>query len=117
MKLGAANATGFDIDRDALENAYENIELNNTKQHIRLVCGGLESLKKIPYDLIVANINRNVLAGLIPDFKFYSHEKTIIIISGLLITDKQFIEKIIADSDLSVTDCREQGEWMGMVLK
>lgn len=58
---GAGPILGIDIDEWAVQNALENIKLNNT-QNIEVQLGGAELLvEKSDFDIIFANINRNIL--------------------------------------------------------
>jgi ribosomal protein L11 methyltransferase len=58
---GAVDILGIDIDEWAINNALENIRLNNTSE-IDIQLGGAELLEKAPdFDIIFANINRNIL--------------------------------------------------------
>ncbi len=59
--LGAGTVDGVDIEPWAVENSRENAELNGVEFN-RLVLGKLEEiLSGKPYDVVLANINRNVL--------------------------------------------------------
>ena len=62
---GADSITGIDIDDWAYKNAIENVRLNNVK-NIKLMRGGAELLGDESYDVIFANINRNILLRDIP---------------------------------------------------
>ena len=57
---GASSITGIDIDEWAYENTLENVRKNKCS-HIIVKQGGAELLKNCSYDVILANINRNIL--------------------------------------------------------
>lgn len=57
---GADPITAIDIDKWAYDNAIENLELNNIG-NIDVQIGGAELLGNKSYDIILANINRNIL--------------------------------------------------------
>ncbi len=57
---GAANVDGIDIDEWAYNNALDNLELNGVK-NMKIQMGGAELLGDKSYDVILANINRNIL--------------------------------------------------------
>ena len=65
---GAKSVTGVDIDEWAYENALENIQLNHIS-NIDILLGGSEQIAGKKYDIILANINRNVL---LENMKIYS---------------------------------------------
>lgn len=66
---GADKVTAIDIDEWAFNNAMENISLNNV-HNISVLLGGAEQLGKETYDIIFANINRNIL---LQDIHSYAH--------------------------------------------
>lgn len=60
-KLGASQVDAYDIDTWCVENSLENFELND-QQQISIAEGTIANVKlDPPYDLILANINKNVL--------------------------------------------------------
>jgi ribosomal protein L11 methyltransferase len=59
-KLGAATVIAVDNDKWCYENALENITRNNSK-NISVIPGDIGSLDDRVFDMILANINRNVL--------------------------------------------------------
>ncbi len=62
LKQGAKSLTAVDIDEWAYRNVMENAELNNLKDVPRIICGDALALQPLgTFDLILANITRNVL--------------------------------------------------------
>ena len=59
-KLGAADITAIDYDVVCYESTIENSELNNI-YNIKALCGSKEAIPDEQYDIILANINRNIL--------------------------------------------------------
>jgi len=59
-KLGAASITAIDYDLVCYESTIENSALNNIHNIIAL-CGSKEAIPDEQYDIILANINRNIL--------------------------------------------------------
>ena len=57
---GANPITAIDIDKWAYDNAMENLQLNNV-ENVNVLIGGADLLGKESYDVIFANINRNIL--------------------------------------------------------
>ncbi len=68
MMRGARKALAVDIDDWCVRNAEENIALNKVK-NIEVVLGGAEKLSGRHFDIILANINRNILLN---DMKCYA---------------------------------------------
>lgn len=59
-KLGAKNITAIDIDEFSFQNAIHNCKLNDLK-NIEVLLGDSKSLCQQQFDVILANINRNIL--------------------------------------------------------
>ncbi|MEO6633273.1 MAG: 50S ribosomal protein L11 methyltransferase [Mucilaginibacter sp.] len=59
-KLGAAEITAIDYDPVCYESTIENAQLNHTENIIAL-CGSKEAIPAAKFDIILANINRNIL--------------------------------------------------------
>jgi ribosomal protein L11 methyltransferase len=59
-KLGATNITAIDYDPVCYDSTIENAQLNNIK-NIKALCGSKEIIPDEQYDIILANINRNIL--------------------------------------------------------
>lgn len=58
---GAEGVDAIDIDEWAYENGLENVADNGVAEVVNLFCGDAELLKEQRYDVIFANINRNIL--------------------------------------------------------
>ena len=64
---------------------------------------------KLDYNIILANINRNVIEDLIPIFQT---SKGTILLSGLLAEDYDAIEKLCQKHHLQVKEKITKGEWI-----
>src|SRR5690554_1066574 len=64
---GASPITAIDIDEWAYNNALENVQMNGA-DNIRVLMGGAEVLGEETFDVIFANINRNILLNDIPSY-------------------------------------------------
>nr|WP_321410636.1 50S ribosomal protein L11 methyltransferase [uncultured Carboxylicivirga sp.] len=63
----ASSIVGIDIDEWAYNNAIENLSLNKIK-NMTIEIGGADRLANRSFDIILANINRNIL---LEDIKYY----------------------------------------------
>jgi len=59
-KLGAAEITAIDYDPVCYDSTIENAQLNNI-DNIMALCGSKEAIPAVSFDIILANINRNIL--------------------------------------------------------
>ena len=70
----------------AFENAKENISLNNEPQ-IDVKLGGAEQLGSQKFDVILANINRNILLQDIGTYAHSLHKSGLLFVSGFYVED------------------------------
>lgn len=115
-KCGAKGIVAIDIDEFAYENALENIVLNNTPD-IEVRLGGAEAIKESDnFDIVIANINRNILLA---DMKHYSacmHKGSEIFMSGFYGTDIDILKEEAAQCGLSFIKSAEENGWAMMHL-
>ncbi len=64
---GAKSIIGIDIDEWPCENSRENIALNNCK-HIKIIQGDATAIGSDTFDIVLANINRNIILA---DIHYY----------------------------------------------
>lgn len=88
---GADPILAIDIDEWAYDNAQENIALNGTN-NIRVKIGGAELLGNETFDVILANINRNILLNDIRHYVSVLNEGGILYMSGFYTEDIPAIE-------------------------
>ena len=72
-KMKAAKVYGIDIDAVAAISAYDNARLNRVGKVIETYCGDASLLQRNTYDVLLANINRNILLQDIPTYALSLH--------------------------------------------
>ena len=113
---GANPVTAIDIDEWAYNNALENTQLNNT-ENIRVLCGGAELLGDETFDVIFANINRNILLEDTPAYAKVLNEGGVLIMSGFYKEDIPMIREKIEECGLAFLHFMELENWVMMVCK
>jgi ribosomal protein L11 methyltransferase len=112
-KLGASRVLGVDKDQWAYENALENVERNITPcVEIRL--GEVNVLKEEYFDVILANITRNVLVQDMSAYDAHLDRQGILIVSGFLAEDVQYVLNAAYRSNLGHTDTIEESNWISL---
>lgn len=109
-KMGASELSAFDIEEWAAENSRENAELNNCK-HITVRQGTIETEPLKQYDIILANINRNILLRDINQYMNYLKPGGEIVISGFYTSDQADIEAKFAEFGLKKVAEKSQNNW------
>lgn len=110
-KRGAAACDAIDIDEWAFENATENIERNQCKS-IHCLLGGAEVIPSGKfYDIILANINRNILVRDIPLYNNHMKKGSEILLSGFYQYDKTDIHQLATELGWSLAKEQTRYEW------
>ena len=108
---GAVNIVAIDIDKWCTENSIENILLNKV-QGIDVQLGGAELLQDMKFDIILANINRNILLA---DMEAYA--KCLLaggelFMSGFYTQDIPLIEAEANKNGLELISFNEKNNWV-----
>jgi len=116
-KLGATEILAFDIDEWSVENAEENFKLNQSK-HIKVLQGNLKQVAPEGlYDIVLANINRNVLLSEIPAYSALLVENGVLIVSGFYTHDEADITACAIKSGLRKINEVSENDWMSVVYR
>ena len=111
-RLGANRVLGYDIDEWSSENAKHNAALNGV-ENLDVLLGDASVLDgvKEEFDVVIANINRNILLNDMTAFR--SHLKTggRLILSGFYETDVPMLEQAAQSNGLTIIDVVTDGEW------
>lgn len=108
---GAAPCTAIDIDEWCVRNSLENISLNSV-DCIDVFQGDASSLEgKGPFDVIIANINRNILLNDLPQYVRCMHPGSELYMSGFYIDDIPVIQAEAERNGLHLVHHREKNRW------
>ncbi|HCY77134.1 MAG TPA: 50S ribosomal protein L11 methyltransferase [Ignavibacteriales bacterium] len=116
-KLGAKKVIAFDIDEWCFDNGIENTKLNNVGDKVEIRKCELKDIDEKDFDLIIANIQKNILLELADGFKERIKPDSILILSGLLEMDRESIQQRYSALGFVEIDYLKMDEWIGMVLK
>ncbi len=113
-KMGARSVLAFDIEEWAVENARENAELNDCPQ-ITVFQGTIADVDPASrYDLVLANINRNVLLAEIPAYTHLLNEGGYLLVSGFYEADAPDIEQKAVESELTPKGKLTKNQWVSL---
>ena len=114
-KLGAAKVLGVDIDQWAYENALENVKRNGAAcMEVRL--GDVKTLNNECFDLILANITRNTLVRDMSVYTEHLLKNGLVIVSGILAEDAQFILNEAYRCGLKHVSTVEECNWISLTF-
>lgn len=114
MMKGGKQADAIDIDRWCYENSLENIEKNNI-QNITVIEGDASVLPTMPkYELVIANINRNILLADISQYVKTMKANSDILFSGFYTEDIPEIKAEAEQNGLVFVDSMEKNNWVAL---
>ena len=99
-KMKASHVYGIDIDAVAAISAYDNARLNRVGKVIETYCGDASLLQRNSYDVLLANINRNILLQDIPTYSLCLHKGGLLFVSGFYLEDMPMIVGVAQNSGL-----------------
>lgn len=111
-KLGAQSVTAIDIDEWSIENAGENF-LKNSTDDIYLLQSDAPPIAA-SYNIILANINKNVLMATIPKLAALLNKDGAMLLSGLLTEDEVDIIRLCTNNSLIHTDKALKNGWIAL---
>ena len=119
LKLGAQEAIGYDIDEWSVDNARHNAVINQVDDRFTSLLGDASILNKVEgtFDLVMANINRNILLNDMPQFVSKMKADATLILSGFYTDDCQILIEKAQTLGLSLQQQKEDQQWACLVLK
>lgn len=116
-KLGCKEAVAIDIDEWAYKNTIDNLELNDCKI-IRVEEGGAELLIELEkYDIVLANINRNILTNDMHKYIASMKPNAIIYMSGFYTSDVDILTETANKNGLEYINQQELEGWAMVQFK
>jgi len=119
LKLGASEAIGYDIDEWSADNARHNAVINRVDDRFTSLLGDVNILKEVEgsFDLVMANINRNILLADMP----MMHEKMApgaqLILSGFYTADIPMLTEKAQSLGMKLVAQEEDNDWACVVFR
>ena len=119
LKCGAADAVAYDIDEWSADNARHNAEINGVADRIEVFEGNAHVLSHISgvFDVVLANINRNILLNDMPAFREVMAHGGTLILSGFYEEDINLLVEKAESLGLSLKEKKEEREWRMLYFK
>ena len=119
LKLGATEAVGYDIDEWSVDNARHNAVINRVDDRFTSFLGDAKILENIDekFDIVLANINRNILLADMPMFVSKMHEGSLLILSGFYSDDCKILIEKAHSIGLKLVSKTTDHDWACLVLK
>lgn len=119
---GAAEVLAIDIDPWSVRNTRENLSLNGMEESTSFVVreGGadqLHDLKDGHFDVVIANINRNILLADMDAYCRVLGTSGTLMLSGFMEPDINALTAAAGEHGLHLTDTRSESEWRILTLR
>ncbi|RAV30115.1 50S ribosomal protein L11 methyltransferase [Sinomicrobium soli] len=112
-KLGAVNIDAIDIDNWCYLNSLENAERNHSRE-ITVLEGDAGLLGGKAYDVIIANINRNILLEDIPRYAGCLRPGGVLLLSGFYKDDIPVIDALCREYSMKQERALERNHWVAL---
>ncbi len=117
-KLGAASPIyAIDIEHICMVSAIENARRNRVSNKIRVLCGDASLIQANSYDIIFANINRNILLEDMATYHRALHPGGVIYMSGFFCEDIPLLEKEANRLGMHLYEHRAKENWALIKVK
>ena len=119
LKLGATEAVGYDIDEWSVDNARHNAVINHVDDRFTSLLGDASILNKVEgaFNLVLANINRNILLADMPQFRTKMTPGAMLILSGFYTADSPMLIDKTQTLGLTLHQQVSDGDWACLVFK
>ena len=113
LKLGASKAVGYDIDEWSADNARHNAVINLVDSNLTSLLGDATILKEVEgeFDVVLANINRNILLADMPAFAEKMKPHSTLLLSGFYEQDIPLLEEKARELNLTKKAQQHDGDW------
>lgn len=111
--LGANTLDAVDIEAAATENTLVNMEANGVSK-MNVYTGTLSAVPARTYDIVLANINRNVILDSLAALYDRTSEGGDLLVSGILLQDEALVEQTALACGWSKVLFRHRDGWMMM---
>ena len=117
-KLGAKNVTGYDIDEWSTENTKHNCIINGIT-NVSILHGNANVINTLEteFDIVLANINRNILLNDMPQFKHAMRDGAKLILSGFYEKDVEMLINKAEELKLKLDKKKTKNDWCMLVFK
>lgn len=113
---GAAIITAIDIDEIAVNNTLANFTKNNIREGFDVIKGDGSQLPENYFDIILANINRNIILKDINNYYTSLKQPGSLVISGLLAEDEPTVRIACEQTGFTYISSSYENRWISLIL-
>ena len=118
LMKGAKKVTAIDNDEWAQKNSLDNFRKNiPDEQEYEIILGDASSIPKQNYEMILANINRNIILNDLPTYVQHLTPKGTLILSGFLKADKKLVVEKAGSLGLRFVKELYENNWISLKFR
>jgi ribosomal protein L11 methyltransferase len=119
VKLGAAHATGIEVDPDAIAVAERNAARNQVSDRLRFLEGDAAVLAPLlkPVDMVLSNILRVVNAALLPEISIALAGQGTAIFSGMELAEAAEFRSALSEGGFAIVEEVSDSGWWGVAAQ
>lgn len=116
IKCGAEEAVAYDIDEWSVENTRHNAQINGAADRLHVLEGDVNVLSHVSgvFDVVMANINRNILLSDMEMFHNVMDKGAHLMLSGFYDTDVPILVERAESLGLTLIDKIQEGDWCSL---
>ncbi|MEM6376973.1 MAG: 50S ribosomal protein L11 methyltransferase [Bacteroidota bacterium] len=115
-KMGANQIEAVDIEQPAYENTINNAQKNDAS-NIKAIHGTLENVSREDFQIILANINRNVILSSLSTLNLKLTEGGLILLSGILQVDFEKVKLAAEQEGFIYNKHLSKGDWVAIMMQ
>ena len=113
-KMGAKRVWAIDIDAVAAKSAWGNVRWNRVSPRVQVLCGDASLMQMGLYDVILANIHRNILIQDMSTYVRSLRRGGKLLVSGFFPSDEEAVSSAALSEGLTALSRSERGGWVSL---
>jgi ribosomal protein L11 methyltransferase len=112
-RLGAVQVEAVDIEIESYRNTVENSAINGVS-NVQAFHGILSDVPGVDFDIILANINRNVILDSLGPLSKLLKPAGLLVVSGFVLDDEPLMLKSLQKQGFEVLEIKRKNNWLAM---
>jgi ribosomal protein L11 methyltransferase len=113
-RLGASSAIGVDNDEWSLENALENVALNDVASRVVIRTGSIGTVPETNFQVVMANLHFTIIVEMMEELIEHTANGGHLLLSGILESDEQAIRNLLVSTGITIQEILHESEWIGI---
>ncbi len=117
-KMSARRVLAIDNDEWCYINGIENVQINNVSDKVEIRHTEIDSITNRKFDLVLANINKNILLSIQKELARTTTNKSgRLILSGILNSDESELIRTFENYSFNLLEVKRLNEWSALTFK